>query len=85
MGPFALAKFVQMVRTVFHYAYKSGHIEVPIRYGDEFHKPPKRVMRLGRQVEAARVVEPRAVWQMLVAAWSFRVADHGHREPQGLV
>ncbi|HEX3152968.1 MAG TPA: tyrosine-type recombinase/integrase [Gemmataceae bacterium] len=68
LGPPALAKFVQMVRTLFIFAYKSGLIEVPMRYGDQFDKPPKRVMRLERSRKNAKLIEPADLWKLIEGA-----------------
>lgn len=65
LGPPALAKFVQMVRTVFIFAYKSDLIEVPIKYGDQFDKPPRRVMRLERAKKDAKLIGAADVWKLL--------------------
>ena len=65
LGPPALAKFVQMVRTVFIFAYKSDLIEVPIKYGDQFDKPPRRVMRLERAKKDAKLIDAADVWKLL--------------------
>ena len=56
LGPFSIAKFVQMVRTVFIFAYDSELIDKPIRYGDQFDKPaglhsPVRTLETRRQAD----------------------------------
>lgn len=68
LGPPALAKFVQMVRTVFIFAYKSDLIEVPIKYGDQFDKPSRRVMRLQRAKKDAKLIDATTVWKLLEKA-----------------
>jgi integrase len=56
LGPVALTKFVTLAKTIFGFAYKADLIPAPVKYGNEFDKPPKRVMRLERYVKAARVI-----------------------------
>ncbi len=68
LGPPALAKFIQMVRTVFIFAYKAELIEVPVRYGDQFDKPPRRIMRLERARRNVRLIEAIDLWKLLDAA-----------------
>lgn len=57
LGTFALSKVIQMTRTVFHFAYQSELIERPIRYGDLFDKPPRRVQRLERSKRSAKLID----------------------------
>jgi integrase len=56
-GPVRLGNEVQKVRTVFKYALGQGLIDKPVRYGDEFKKPSKRVMRLHRAKNGKRMFE----------------------------
>jgi len=58
--PAALAKFITLARSVLAFAgpEKSELIDVPVRFGDQFDKPPKLVMRwpwlaVGRAVDKA--------------------------------
>ncbi|HVL11460.1 MAG TPA: hypothetical protein VM529_02785 [Gemmata sp.] len=48
LGPVRLGNEVQRVRTVFKYAYEAGLVEKPMRYGPQFVKPSKAVMRKHR-------------------------------------
>jgi integrase len=68
LGPAALHKFVTMARTLFTFAYKSELVDVPVRYGDRFDKPPKRVMRLNRALRASKLIEAADVWKLLSVA-----------------
>ena len=67
-SPFSLAKSIQVVKTVFIYAFKSELIQVPIRYGDQFDKPPRRVMRLERSKGGEKLIEPADAWKLIDAA-----------------
>ncbi len=67
LGPFALAKLIQMSKTVFAFAFRSELIAVPIRYGDEFDKPTRRVMRLER-AKTVRLISAADAWKLLDTA-----------------
>jgi len=54
-GPMALAKQIQQVRTILKYAYESGMIAQPMRFGTEFRKPSRRSMRLARAATPRRM------------------------------
>ena len=58
LGPYALAKFVQMVRTLFAFGFANDHLPVPVKYGTQFDKPPVRVLRLKRAAGPAKVPSP---------------------------
>ncbi len=47
-GPVRLGNEIQRVRTVFKYGYEAGLIDKPVRFGPEFRKPSKHVMRKHR-------------------------------------
>jgi integrase len=68
LGPFALSKFVQMVRTIFAFGASSEILPVQVRFGDQFSKPPKRILRLERKKVAARLIEPEDAWKLMEAA-----------------
>jgi integrase len=61
----SLHKFITMARTLFGYAFKSDLIDVPVKYGERFDKPPKRVIRLHRAEQAAKLIEAADVWKLL--------------------
>jgi len=48
LGPAALSKFVTMTRTLFAFAYDAELATAPVRYGNQFDRPPLRVMRMER-------------------------------------
>ena len=65
LGPVALTKFITLTKTILAFAYNAELIPAPVRYGDEFDKPPKRVMRLERHVKGARLMAAADVWKLL--------------------
>ncbi len=64
-GPVRLANEIQKVRTVFKYAYESALIEKPVRFGPEFVKPPKHVMRKHRASGGGKLFTADEVRSML--------------------
>jgi integrase len=68
LGVFALAKFVQMVRTVFIFAFERGLIDVPMRYADSFDKPPRRAARLAREDAGSKMIDAATAWKLIDAA-----------------
>jgi integrase len=65
LGPAALARFITLTRTIFAFAFKAELIAAPVRYGDQFDKPPKRVMRLERHVKGARIIQAADFWKLV--------------------
>jgi integrase len=49
LGPYALSREVQQIRTLFKYGYDAGLIDKPVRFGPTFKRPSKRTMRQHRQ------------------------------------
>jgi integrase len=47
-GPVTLGNVIQRIRVVFKFAWANGLIDRPVRYGDEFKRPSRKVMRLDR-------------------------------------
>lgn len=48
LGPVALGNEINRVRMAFNYAFKNGLIDRPVRFGSEFARPSKKVLRLHR-------------------------------------
>ncbi len=68
LGPSALAREVQSVRTIFKYAYDAGLIEAPVRTGPNFKRPPKRTLRLHQQAQGPRMFEAEEIRTLVAAA-----------------
>jgi integrase len=58
LGPVSLGIFIQRVRTIFRWAYETGHLPVPLRYGPGFAKPSRRVVRLNRAASKPKMLTP---------------------------
>ena len=59
---------IQRIRVVFKYAYDTGLIDKPMRYGPTFRRPSKRVLRKARQANGPRMFEAHEIRAMLDAA-----------------
>ncbi len=67
-GPVRLGNEIQKVRTVFKYAYESGLIDKPVRYGPQFKKLSKCVLRKHRAATGQRMFEADEVRGVIDAA-----------------
>lgn len=60
-GPVRLANSITRTKSVFKYGYEAGLMERPVRYGPEFTKPDKGVMRRHRAKAAPKMFEAEEV------------------------
>jgi integrase len=67
-GPLRLGVMVAYVRSIFKYAWEAGLLERPVTFGPDFVKPSKKVLRLHRAKQGARLFRPEEVRRMLAAA-----------------
>jgi hypothetical protein len=67
-GPVALGNEINRIRVVFKYAYDSGLLDRPIRYGAGFKRPSKRVMRKARAASGLKMFEAAELRAMIDAA-----------------
>jgi len=67
-GPVRLGNAVQRVRTVFKYGYEAGLIDKPMRFGPEFKKPSKKVLRKHRATNGTRLFDATEIRPLLDAA-----------------
>lgn len=65
LGPHALRRTVRMIRTLWRWAWESGIIDQPIRFGDMF-SPPR--MAQVRAVARIRLYTPAQIRSLLVAS-----------------
>jgi len=56
-SPVTLGNEVQRVRVVFRYAEQNQLVPTPIRYGSEFKRPSKKILRKARQAKGLRMFE----------------------------
>jgi integrase len=67
-GPVALGNEIQRIRSVFKYAFEAGLIDKPIRYGPQFRRPGRKVLRKARHAKGSRMFEAEELRQMLKAS-----------------
>jgi integrase len=67
-GPQRLGKTLQFVRCAFKYAYEAGLIDRPVRFGPEFKRPSKKVLRLHRAKQGRKLFTAEEVRKVLDAA-----------------
>jgi len=67
-GPEALAVAIKKTRGVLKYAYDQGLIQSPVRYGQAFNRPAKRVLIKARQERGPKMFSPEEIRKMLDAA-----------------
>jgi integrase len=67
-GPVRLGNEVQRVRTIFKYGFEAGLIDKPVRFGPEFKKPAKNVLRKHRADGGKRMFTAAEVRALLDAA-----------------
>lgn len=57
LGPHALSREVQQVRTLFKHGFDAGLLDKPVRFGPMFKRPAKRILRAHRQSNGKRMFE----------------------------
>ena len=67
-GPHRLAKTIQFCRCVFKYAYDSELLDRPVRFGASFKRPSKKVIRLHRGKQGAKLFTAEEVCRIIDSA-----------------
>jgi integrase len=67
-GPVALGNEIGRVRMVFKFGYDQALIDRPIRYGQSFNKPSRKVLRIARSQNGKRMFESHELRAILHAA-----------------
>lgn len=65
VGPVRLGNCVTRARTLFNYAYGNDLIDRPVKYGKEFSKPKKAVLRKERKKKPKKLFSAAEINQML--------------------
>ena len=60
-GPVALGNEIQIVRSIFRFAYRNDLIEREARFGTEFAKPAKKIVRKARNSKGRRDFTPKEI------------------------
>ena len=69
-GPVHLGNEIQKIRTVFKYAFESGLIDRPVRYGPQFKKPSASVLRRHRAQQGPKLFSAEETRRMIDATGS---------------
>jgi integrase len=67
-GPVALGNEVGRIRMLFKFGYDQSLIDRPLRYGQSFNKPSRKVLRIARSQNGKRMLEADEVRRILEAA-----------------
>jgi integrase len=79
-GPVRLGNGITRVKSVFKYGLDNGLIERPVRFGGEFHKPDKAVLRRHRAQSGEKMLEPPEVLRILDALAGKKVETGRQKE-----
>lgn len=67
-GPVSLGNEIQRIRVVFKYAYDAELIPAPVRYGPQFKRPSKKVMRLDKASKGPKMFEAADLRTLIASA-----------------
>jgi integrase len=67
-GPHMLGKYIQITRCIFKFAFESGLMNTPMRYGPGFKRPSKKTMRLHRAKQGVKLFSAEEVRRMIDGA-----------------
>lgn len=67
-GPVSLGSHIQRVRSIFKFGFDAGLLDRPVRYGPEFEKPSRRMVRQARNDRVMRMFEPAEIKTLLASA-----------------
>ena len=67
-GPVRLGNMIGRIRSVFQYAFSNALIDRPVRYGSEFQKPGKAVLRKHRASNGQKLLDAAQCRKLIAAA-----------------
>lgn len=67
-GPVTIGNDVRRTRTIFKFAYESGLIDQPVRFGPEFKQPNRREIRKARNATGPKLLEAHEIQSLLDTA-----------------
>ncbi len=67
-GPVTLGNVVQRIRVALKFAYDDGMIDRPVRYGQAFKRPARKVVRLDRARKGPKLFTPDEIRRLIEAA-----------------
>lgn len=68
LGPVALGNEINRIKILFRYGYEAGLLDRPVRYGPEFRRPSKKVLRRVRHARGLRMFSAAEIRAMLAKA-----------------
>jgi integrase len=67
-GPVTLGNVIQRMRVVFKFAWDNGLIDRPVRYGQNFKRPSRKVVRIDRAKKGPKLFTADEIKRLLAAA-----------------
>jgi integrase len=67
-GPVTLGNVIQRIRVAFKFAWDNGLIDRPVRYGQEFKRPSRKVVRIDRAKKGPKLFTADEIRRLLTAA-----------------
>jgi integrase len=67
-GPVTLGNVIQRMRVVFKFAWDNGLIDRPVRYGQGFKRPSRKVVRIDRAKKGPKLFSADEIKRLLAAA-----------------
>jgi integrase len=67
-GPVTLGNVIQRIRVVFKFAWDNGLIDRPVRYGQGFKRPSRKVVRIDRARKGPKLFAADEIRRLLAAA-----------------
>jgi integrase len=67
-GPHRMCTVIQVIRCAFKHAYETGAMDRPMRFGPSFKRTAKKVLRLHRAKQGAKLFTPEEIRQLIDAA-----------------
>ena len=67
-GPVTLGNEIQRIRVLFKFGYDEGLIDKPVRYGQGFKRPSRKVLRKARHTNGKRMFEAHEIRALIEAA-----------------
>ena len=67
-GPVTLGNVIQRIRVVFKFAWDNGLINRPVRYGQRFKRPSRKVVRIDRAKKGPKLFTASEIRRLLAAA-----------------
>jgi integrase len=67
-GPVTLGNVIQRIRVIFKFAWDNGLIDRPVRYGQNFKRPSRKVVRIDRAKKGPKLFTADEINRLLAAA-----------------